>query len=530
MASEQEDIIALLKNQLLELTESNRLLLEINSTQSKTIDELKNTILQLNSSLAWLKKKVFGKMSEKCSPIKDTDPLLPFDNGEFAQIEDEINKAMQSAREEVHPTKINVSNPKRHNRIILDNLPVVSVIINPENIDLNNYVKIGEERTRTLELKPGYLYVKEIIRPTYAIKTSNYEVENESSQVVTASLPLMPIYKGMAGCSLLSEILLQKYEYHIPFYRQVKQFEHLGVKLSASTLEGWFNPICKLLKPIYLEIKKKVLSCDYIQVDETTLPVLDHIKHKASKEYIWAVRSEMLHLMFYHYDEGSRSQKTAENLLKPFKGYLQSDGYSAYDIFEDKEEVCLVGCLAHIRRHIESCKDENMEYSQQGLKIIQDLYNVEHMADEQHMSYEERSELRMRLSKPLLDGFELWLKNTYSKVLKRSLVGKAIAYAYPLIPRMRPYLYDGRIKIDNNACENCLRPLVLSRKNFLFCGDHNAAENTAIICSLLASCKASNINPREWLNDVIAKMPYYIAQKSKMNIADLLPNVWIANH
>lgn len=87
----------------------------------------------------------------------------------------------------------------------------------------------------------------------------------------------------------------------------------------------------------------------------------------------------------------------------------------------------------------------------QGFKLIQDLYNVEHMADEQSCSYEERAELRQRLSKPILDCFELWLKNTYSKVLKRGLMGKAIAYAYPLIPRMKPYLYDGRIFIDNNG-------------------------------------------------------------------------------
>ena len=172
--------------------------------------------------------------------------------------------------------------------------------------------------------------------------------------------------------------------------------------------------------------------------------------------------------------------------MKNFKGYLQSDGHPIYDAFEDREDVCLCGCLAHIRRHIELCKEENLEYAMQGL----------------------------------------WLKNTYPKVLKRSLIGKAIAYAYSLLPRMKPYLHDGRIFIDNNRCENALRPLVISRKNMLFCGNHEAAENTAIICSLLGSCKERGVNPREWLNDVISKLPYYLAPKSDRDLKELLPDVW----
>ena len=164
------------------------------------------------------------------------------------------------------------------------------------------------------------------------------------------------------------------------------------------------------------------------------------------------------------------------------------------------------------------------------------------MADKQELPYEGRAELRQRLSKPMLDSFELWLKNTYPKVLKRSLMGKAIAYAYSLLPRMKPYLHDGRIFIDNNRCENALRPLVISRKNMLFCGNHEAAENTAIIrslhepskeqiiaaiiCSLLGSCKERGVNPREWLNDVISKLPYYLAPKSDRDLKELLPDVW----
>ena len=153
------------------------------------------------------------------------------------------------------------------------------------------------------------------------------------------------------------------------------------------------------------------------------------------------------------------------------------------------------------------------------------MYNMEHMADEQELLYEECAELRQRLSKTILDSFELWLKNTYSKVLKRSLMEKAIVYANSLLPRMKPYLHDGRIFIDNNRCENALRPLVISRKNMLFRGNRQAAENTAIICSLLGSCKERGVTPREWLNDVIGKLPYYLAPKSDRDLKELLLDI-----
>lgn len=118
------------------------------------------------------------------------------------------------------------------------------------------------------------------------------------------------------------------------------------------------------------------------------------------------------------------------------------------------------------------------------------------------------------------------MEQTYGKVPPRSHMGQAITYTYPLWPRMKNYLKDGNLKIDNNLAENAIRPLTLSRKNFLFCGNHEAAENTAIICSLLATCKAQEINPREWLNDVIAKLPYYPEKDFGKNVRELFPEVW----
>ncbi len=347
----------------------------------------------------------------------------------------------------------------------------------------------------------------------------------------------------------------------------------MGVRLTESTLSGWFKPVCELSSPLYSELVKLVTGSGYVQVDETTVRVINKGKGKTDKEYLWMVRAVMERLVIFHYDDGSRSGQTIRNLLKDFKGYLQSDGYSAYNAFEGTKDVCLIACLAHIRRHMELALDENRSLAEYALKQIQELYHIEQIADARKLDAQGRCALRQRLATPILDSFEKWMEQTYGKVPPRSRMGQAITYTYPLWPRMKNYLKDGNLKIDNNLAENAIRPLTLSRKNFLFCGNHEAAENTAIICSLLATCKAQEINPREWLNDVIrpltlsrknflfcgnheaaentaiicsllatckaqeinprewlndviAKLPYYLEKDSGKNVRELLPDVW----
>lgn len=483
---------------------------QANSSQSESIErltrqneQLQNKLQELLAQVAWLNRQLFGRKSEKLAHL-DPNQLSLFDPP-VQPLEHEIPEEA-AAQEPVCSTT-----PKkkvRQNRNMLDGLPVVEIVIEPEGVDPDKYKRIGEERTRTLEFEPGKLYVKEIIRPKYGLKDNISLPQGHQGSVIIAPLPLLPIYKGLPGASLLTEILLQKYEYHVPFYRQVREFHHLGLKISENTLQGWFKPACELLKPLYEELKKQVLKADYIQVDETTLPVINKQNHKAVKEYLWIVRAVMDGLVFFHYDDGSRSQETAWKLLQTFKGYLQSDGYAAYNIFEGKKEVCLVGCLAHIRRHYEVAKEENESLAGYVLAQIQQLYRIEQIADQEELTYEQRMLRRQEQALPILEQLEKWMETAYPKVLPKSRMGQAIAYAYQLWPRMRNYLKDGRLKIDNNLAENAIRPIALSRKNFLFCGNHEAAQNTAIICSLLASCKASNINPREWLTEVIALLPY----------------------
>jgi len=497
-------------------------------SQAESIKQLTGRIDELLSQIAWLNRQLFGRRSEKLACL-DPNQMSLFDPlSSVRQTAEEMEAARQAAVEQVEQTEAPSLERKneRRQRKLLENLPVVEVVIEPEGVDMEKYKCIGEERTRMLEFEPGRLYVKEIVRPKYGLKDNTLPPGQGQSGVVIAPLPLLPIHKGLPGASLLAEILLQKYEYHAPFYRQVQAFRHLGLHMPENTLNGWFKPACELLAPLYEELKREVLLSDYVQVDETTLPVIDHESREAKKEYLWVVRSVMDRQAFFHYDDGSRSGKTAEALLATFKGYLQCDGYNGYNVFNDKPQVCLVACMAHIRRAYEKALAEHKSLAEYALGEIQRLYRIEQTADKEQLSPQRRKELRERLATPILAAFEKWMAETYPTVLPKSRIGQAIAYSYSVWARMKNYLKDGRLMIDNNLAENAIRPIALSRKNFLFCGNHQAAENTAIICSLLASCKGAGVNPREWLRDVLARLPYYCQPGKPKNLKELLPAHW----
>lgn len=344
-----EKLELLVNSQLEQLNaqqQTNQMLAESNQKLTHQSEQLQKKINELLSQIAWLNRQLFGRRSEKLAAL-DPNQLSLFDPAlapqEQAKLDAAHDQAVAAIREHESNTKA-----ERRNRKLLEDLPVIEIVVEPEGVDLTLYKRMGEERTRTLEFEPGKLYVKEIVRPKYGLKDNTVPAPEGMSGVVIAPLPSSPIYKGLAGASMLAEILLQKYEYHVPFYRQVKAFRHLGIRISESTLSGWFKPVCGLLKPLYEELKRQVLASDYVQVDETTVDVINKEKSHTDKEYLWMVRSVMEQLVFFYYNNGSRSQQTVKNLLEPFKGYLQSDGYNAYNSFEDKADVHLVACLAHI--------------------------------------------------------------------------------------------------------------------------------------------------------------------------------------
>ena len=511
---------------------------QVNASQAETIkklteqnESLQSRIKELTAQIAWLNRQLFGRKSEKLPIIDPNYPdlfagMLPENAQQIADAHDEAVEKIVKTKEERRQEK--------KNRIMMEDLPVLEqVILTPDNLDTNLYKKIGQEVTRIVEHKPGQLYIKEIIREKWGLKDNTATAPKGMSGVLIAPMPLLPIYKGIAGASLLAEILLQKYEYHMPYYRQIKQYSHLGMKgLTESTVDGWFKQTMELLRPLYEVLKAEVMKSDYVQADETTTPVMDKETHKAAKEYLWMVRAVMERLVLFHYDQGSRAGAVIESLANRynFKGYLQCDGFAGYETaFKTNPDVLLVNCMVHIRRHLEQALDENRPMAEHGLKEIQHLYKIEHMCDDAQMTFDERKAKRQELSKPIMEAMKLWMETEGVKYSESSLIGKAITYAYTRWDNMMRYLDDGRLLLDNNLAENEIRPVTLGRKNYLFCGNHEAAQNMAVVCSLLATCRNHDVNPRDYLNNVISQMPYH-TKASYEELLQLLPHKWKLTH
>ena len=517
---------------LLKTIESlNASILTLSENHKKEVESLNSRIKELTAQVAWLNRQLFGRKSEKLPII---DPNYPdLFAGMMPENAQQITEAHDDAVEKIVKTKEERSQEKK-NRIMMEDLPVLEqVILTPDNLDETLYKKIGQEVTRIVEHKPGQLYIKEIIREKWGLKDNTSTAPKGMSGVLIAPMPLLPIYKGIAGASLLAEILLQKYEYHMPYYRQIKQYSHLGMKgLTESTVDGWFKQTMELLKPLYEVLKSEVMKADYVQADETTTPVINKETHKAAKEYLWMVRAVMERLVLFYYDQGSRAGAVIESLANRynFKGYLQCDGFAGYETaFKTNPDVLLVNCMVHIRRHLEQALDENRPMAEHGLNEIQHLYKVEHMCDDANMTPEERRAKRQEISKPIMEAMKLWMETEGVKYSESSQIGKAITYAYTRWDNMMRYLEDGRLLLDNNLAENEIRPVTLGRKNYLFCGNHEAAQNMAVVCSLLATCRNHDVNPRDYLNDVISQMPYY-TKASYEELLQLLPHKWKLTH
>ena len=424
----------------------------LSENHKKEVDSLNERIKELTAQVAWFNRQLFGRKSEKLPIIDPNYPdlfagMLPENAQQIADAYDEAVEKITKTKEECRQEK--------KNRIMMEDLPVLEqVILTPENLDTNLYKKIGQEVTRIVEHKPGQLYIKEIIREKWGLKDNTSVAPKGMSGVLIAPMPLLPIYKGIAGASLLAEILLQKYEYHMPYYRQIKQYNHLGMKgLTESTVDGWFKQTIELLKPLYEVLKVEVMKSDYVQADETTTPVMNKDTHKAAKEYLWMVRAVIQRLVLFHYDQGSRAGAVIESLANKynFKGYLQCDGFAGYETaFKTNPDVWLLNCMVHIRRHLEQALDENRPMAEHALTEIQHLYKIEHMCDDAGLSPDERKSKRQELARPIMEAMKLWMETEGVKYSESSQIGKAITYAYTRWDNMMRYLEDGRLLLDNN--------------------------------------------------------------------------------
>jgi len=224
------------------------------------------------------------------------------------------------------------------------------------------------------------------------------------------------------------------------------------------------------------------------------------------------------HIVFFDYQEG-RGREGPRKLLTDFKGYLQTDGYKVYDWFGLQKDITLVSCWAHARRAFEKSLSDDRKRAGHAMQEIQKLYMVERKARELGLTPEQRHELRLDESLPILNALGTWMAEQIKTTLPKSPFGKALIYSVSRWDNLMAYLKDGHLEIDNNLVENVIRPNALGRKNHLFAGSHAGAQKAAMFYSFFGTCKMNDVDPFTWFKTVLKIIPDYPANK----LVDLLP-------
>lgn len=378
------------------------------------------------------------------------------------------------------------------------------------------WVKIGEERTEELDMIPAKFLKRIFLRPRY--------VNRAEGTVVIAELPARIIEKGLPGPGLLAQVVVGKYEDHLPLYRQAKIFtERYGVDIARQRLSDWMERVAWELQPIYREMEKKLFTGDYVQADETPIRYQDPEREGTTGQgYLWAYTRPGADVIFDW--QLSRGTEAAQAKLKNFKGWLQSDGYAVYGrIGSEQEGVRLVNCWAHARRKFHETLEEAPRKAAWFLKEIGLLYDLERELRKTAAGPPERFAQRKEKCPGILKRIHRACRWWQRRTLPQSQLGKAFNYTLGLWEGLCRYLEDGRLEIDTNLLENAIRPTALGKKNWLFFGSPEAGGKSAIIYSIIGSCRRAGVNPFDYLVDVFTRLPSMKASQ----IQELLPSRWV---
>ena len=499
-----------------QLKEANKIIEQKDIELGQKDLELKvkdETIASLYEKLKLSLQRQFGKKSEKTNDKEAEVPPISFDDPRV-----DNSKEVKKADEEI--TVAAYTRKKCGRKALPANLPREEVIH-----DLKDEEKVcnccggelsyfGEDRSEQLQYIPAQLKIIVNIRRKYACR-------NCEETVKSADLPKQPIPKSIATAGLLTHIIISKYAYHLPLYRQEIIFRQLGVDLPRNTTCWWMIKVAELCKPIYEIMEKTIRNGNYANADESPLRVLkEKGLPKKSKSFMFVyLGGDRKNPTIVFKCHPTRAGTHAEEFFRGFKGYLQTDGFSGYWIFKDSPFITSVGCWAHARRKFfEIVKiTNNPGLAHEAVDYIRKLYKVEKDAEENNLSNEERKALREKESKLVLLEIKTWLDHNYPKVPPQSTIGKAMFYALNNWEQLNRYTENGILEIDNNLNENAIRPLALGRKNWLFSGNEYGAAASAIIYSLVETCRANGIDPTNYFNHILNKLPYCTKSKDVGN-------------
>lgn len=467
----------------------------------------------LHEKVNLLLRRVFGSSSEKL----DAAQLQLLLSGL------ELMEPVAEQKNELPKPKAQTPAPRKAKTPRLpDNLPVVEEVIDPEPVKAapEQFRQIGQEVSEQLDFEPARYFRRRVVRRTYVSKT-----EPEKAPV-TAPLPPTLQERCIATPALLAHLLVSKFCDHLPLYRQEQiMARRHGINLPRQTLARWVELAAGWLTPIYQQIKTGVMADGYVQLDETPIDYLEPGAGRTLKGYLWTGSRPGGDVFFDWY--ASRAGECLDTIVPvDFEGTVQCDGYDAYNRLAQRsgKDIKLAYCWAHVRRKFNDALEGSPRTAGWMIKQMQVLYRIESRLREQKAGPVLRQAVRASQSKPIVERInkacELLIKS--KRFLPKSAMSGALEYTLAQMTGLRVYLEDGRIEIDNNLVENAIRPTALGKKNWLFIGEAQAGDRSAIIYTVIESCRRRGIDPYAYLRDVLTRLPQMTIQQ----VPELLPSVW----
>ena len=508
-------------------SEYENLKIEINSLQSQAETKdvlLKNyeeEISRLNEIVRDLQRSKFGKKSERWESSEqlvfneaEAESLKPDPLGEDEESEGEIT------------VKAHVKKKRGHRRALPADLAREEIVVElPESErfaeDGTPLKIIGYEISEKLSYEPSKTKVIVYRRAKYGVDSGDY--------VKTAPPVPSIIPKGIATAELVASVVVEKYGYGMPLYRQEYKFDQMGVDLTRQTMARWVVKSAEACMPVWNVLCDRLLDSFYVSCDETPTQVLKEAGRKAeSKSWMW-VRckpSGKNKIVLFDYDP-HRSAEVAKKLLLEFKGYLQVDGFASYNILEKDIELIRIGCNMHGRRYFEKALTVGAKPGQTLAEVAMKFYErlYDHEAVIRALSPDDRHRLRQEIQVPIWNEFKIWADGNHSKVPPKSKIGEAFKYFRSEYQYLTGYLLDGRLEMDNGFAERAIRKFAIGRNNWMFADTEAGAHASAMFYSLLCTAKVNDVNIYDAMKYLFNEIPKAKTIEDFEHLADIIMGI-----
>lgn len=485
------------------------------------VDQKEERIQALEHQLNWFKRQLFGEKSEKRdmtdNPYQQTIADLLKELPEIAETPEKEKQTISYQRGKAKKIGLDGS-PDDSGLRFDDSVPVEEIILSAPELEgpgADDYEIISHKVTYRLAERPGSQVVLKYTRPVLKKKSSQ--------RLITTPAPANVLDKSFADVSFLAGMLLNKFMYHLPLYRQHQRLEHNGIKVARSTLTNLVRRAIDLLTPIYQAQLQQMLLSRILAMDETPIKAGRNKKGKMNLAYFWPIYGEEDEICFTF--SKSRGMQHILDQLGAFEGTLVTDGYGAYEKFKKQNQALThAQCWVHCRRKFDEAKEAEPASVAVALAYIGRIYEHEAYLRDKSIEGRDKLDYRTKNSLPVVEAFFSWCYQQRQRIdlVKSNPLSQALAYAMKREHALKVFLSDPDVPPDTNHLERALRVIPMGRRNWLFSWTEVGAEHVGIIQSLLVTCKLHDVNPYDYLVDVLQRVGSHPASR----VEELTPRLW----